>query len=82
MTERRTLAVPDGLDGLRVDAAIARLFGLSRTVAAGIADAGAAVVDGIVRDRSDRIRAGALLDVTLPEPPAAPTPDPVAVPGL
>ncbi|MCA1823691.1 MAG: RluA family pseudouridine synthase, partial [Frankia sp.] len=41
-----------------------------------------AVVDGIVRDRSDRIRAGALLDVTLPEPPAAPTPDPVAVPGL
>ena len=34
MTNRRSLPVPDGLDGLRLDAAVARMFGLSRTTAA------------------------------------------------
>ena len=38
--EARTLLVPDGLEGERVDAAIARLFGLSRTKAADLAAAG------------------------------------------
>ena len=37
MGDSRTLFVPDGLDGERVDAAIARLFGLSRTRAAELA---------------------------------------------
>ena len=32
--DERTLLVPDGLEGERVDAALARLFGLSRTKAA------------------------------------------------
>ena len=34
VAERRTVPVPDGLDGLRLDAALARLFGFSRTTAA------------------------------------------------
>ena len=34
MTSPRLLPVPDGLDGLRVDVALARLFGMSRTAAA------------------------------------------------
>ena len=33
-SEQRTLSVPDGLAGERVDAAIARMFGVSRTRAA------------------------------------------------
>jgi 23S rRNA pseudouridine1911/1915/1917 synthase len=33
MGDARTLLVPDGLDGERVDAAMARLFGFSRTKA-------------------------------------------------
>ena len=81
--ERRTLPVPDGLDGLRIDAAISRLFGLPRSAAAAIVDAGDATVDGVVRGRSDRIRSGAVLDVLLPHPPSAPAaaaPEPV--PGL
>jgi len=78
--ERRMLPVPDGLDGLRLDAALARLFGFSRTAAAALADAGEVSVDGVVGGRSDRVRAGALLDVGLPEPaaPARPAPEPVA----
>ena len=31
MPDVRWLSVPDGLEGERVDAALARLFGLSRT---------------------------------------------------
>ena len=36
----RALPVPDGLEGQRVDQALSRLFGLTRTVAAEVADAG------------------------------------------
>jgi 23S rRNA pseudouridine1911/1915/1917 synthase len=82
MTDRRTLPVPEGLDGLRLDAAIARLFGLSRTAAAAIVEAGEASVDGVVRSKSDRVSGGAMLDITLPPPPAPPADDPRPVDGL
>lgn len=68
--ERRTLPVPEGLDGLRLDAAIARLFGLSRAAAAQIVEDGNAVVDGAQRGKSDRVTAGAWLEVELPAPPS------------
>ncbi len=79
---RRSLPVPAGLDGLRLDAALARLFGLSRTAAAQIARDGLATVDGAVSAKSDRVVAGAWLEVELPAPAAAPTHAPVPVPGL
>jgi len=79
MTASRLLPVPDGLDGLRVDVALARLFGMSRTAAAGLVDAGGVIVDGVPASRSAKLRSGALLEVTLPEPetPAAAPPQPV-----
>jgi 23S rRNA pseudouridine1911/1915/1917 synthase len=67
--EHRSLPVPDGLDGLRLDAAIARMFGLSRTVAAALVDDGQVSVDGTAAGRSDRVRGGAWLDVELPPSP-------------
>ena len=82
MTERRTVPVPDGLDGLRLDAAIARLFGLSRNVAADIVDSGGALLDGVARKGSDKVKGGAWLEVDLPAPPRAPTANPQPVPGL
>ena len=82
MTDRRTLPVPEGLDGLRLDAAVARLFGLSRTTAADIIEAGLATLDGTVRDKSDRVRSGAWLEIELPPPPAPPEAIPTPVPGL
>jgi 23S rRNA pseudouridine1911/1915/1917 synthase len=79
VTELRGLPVPDGLAGLRIDAALARLFGLSRTAAAALADAGEVSVEGRVRGKGDRISAGAWLEVRLPGPPAPPAPaEPVA----
>ncbi|MEV6692906.1 RluA family pseudouridine synthase [Micromonospora sp. NPDC051196] len=80
--DHRSLPVPDGLDGMRLDQAVARLFGLSRTAAAALVDAGEALVDGAVRPNSHKVRAGAWLEVTLPAPAAAPVVVPQAVPGL
>jgi len=81
--DSRSLPVPDGLDGMRLDQAISRLFGLSRTAAAAVVAAGDARLDGVSRTKSDRVTGGSWLEVTLPQPPApvgAPAPEPV--PGL
>ncbi len=70
--DRRSLPVPDGLDGMRLDQAVARLFGLSRTAAATLVESGDAVVDGAVKSKADKVSGGSWLEVTLPAPPAAP----------
>jgi 23S rRNA pseudouridine1911/1915/1917 synthase len=75
--DRRVLPVPDGLDGTRLDQAISRLFGLSRTAAAALVESGDVLVDGQTRPKSERVGAGAWLEVTLPTPPAPPAPEPV-----
>jgi 23S rRNA pseudouridine1911/1915/1917 synthase len=82
VTSRRSLPVPEGLDGLRLDAAISRLFGLSRTAAADLVSAGAASLDGVVSAKSERVTAGAVLDVDLPEPERSPLPPAQVVEGL
>nr|MDT0662037.1 RluA family pseudouridine synthase [Micromonospora sp. DSM 115978] len=79
--DTRSLPVPDGLDGMRLDQAVSRLFGLSRTAAAALVEAGDALVDGAPRPKSDRVAAGSWLEVTLPAPAAA-TAVPQAVAGL
>jgi 23S rRNA pseudouridine1911/1915/1917 synthase len=78
---QRRVPVPEGLDGERLDAALARMFGLPRTRAAELIGDGAVLVGGRPATKSDRVPAGEWLDVTLPPPPAAqPAPEPV--PGL
>jgi len=74
--------VPDGLDGLRLDQAISRLFGLSRTAAAAVAESGDALVDGIPRPKSDKVSAGDWLEVTLPAPAGPPVVEARPVDGL
>ncbi|MGZ4450652.1 MAG: RluA family pseudouridine synthase [Nocardioides sp.] len=64
--DHRVLSVPDGLAGERVDAAMARMFGLSRTRAAELIATGHVLVDGGDVGKSDRVMPGALLDVTIP----------------
>ena len=72
MSSQRSLPVPDGLDGMRLDQAVSRLFGLSRTAAATLVESGDALVDGFPRPKSDKVAAGSWLEVTLPSPVAAP----------
>ena len=66
-SDLKVVWVPDGLAGERVDAALARMFGISRTRAADIAAAGGVLQDGRSVGKSDRVSAGAMLEVTLPE---------------
>ena len=80
--DHRRMPVPDGLEGDRLDAAIARLFGLSRTRAAELIADRHVLVDGGEAAKSDRVQAGAWLDVTLPPPVSAPVARPEPVPGL
>ena len=70
---QRYLPVPEGLDGERRDAALARMFGLSRSRAAELISDGMVLVDGHPAAKSDRVAAGEPLEVTLPVPrPAGP----------
>ena len=79
----RFVEVPEGLDGERLDAALARMFGLSRARAAELIGSGQVLVDGQPAVKSDRVLAGAPLTVTLPPPPdAAPAVRQEPVPGL
>ncbi|WP_159808296.1 RluA family pseudouridine synthase [Cellulomonas citrea] len=82
MPDLRSLPVPDGLAGERVDAALARLLGFSRTQAAELAVAGGVLMDGRPVGKSDRLVGGAWLEVTLPDPVAPVLAEPVAVPGM
>nr|WP_237694839.1 RluA family pseudouridine synthase [Streptomyces sp. SID5468] len=64
------MPVPEGLEGERVDAALARMFGFSRTKAAELAADGKVRVDGAAAGKSDRVRGGAWLEVEMPAPAA------------
>jgi 23S rRNA pseudouridine1911/1915/1917 synthase len=77
----RLVLVPEGLEGERLDAALARLFGLSRSRAAELISEGNVLVDGQPGMKSDRVLAGSPLAVTLPPPPTV-TIDELVVPGM
>lgn len=61
--ESRSLVVPEGLAGERVDSALARLMGFSRTFAAEVAQAGGVRLDGAALGKSDRLVAGGWLEI-------------------
>lgn len=79
--ESRSLPVPNGLEGVRVDAALAKLLGFSRTFAAEVAEAGGVQLDGQTLGKSDRLRADGWLDVSW-APKEEPRVIPVDVPEL
>ncbi len=82
MGETRSLPVPEGLVGERVDSGLARLLGLSRSAAADLAETGAVLVDGLPAGKSDRLRTGTWLEVSLPEASSPLAVVAEAVPGL
>lgn len=82
MADSRTLVVPDGLAGERLDAALSRLFGMSRTKAVELIESGHVQLDGSPAIKSARVSAGVLLDVELPAPEAEVQVVPQTVEGL
>lgn len=74
MAEPRVLPVPEGLVGERVDVALSRLLGLSRTRAGELASEGYVLLDGEACSKSQRLGPGTLIQVEIPEDRPAPTP--------
>ncbi|MDP9317779.1 MAG: RluA family pseudouridine synthase [Actinomycetota bacterium] len=64
-TDARVVSVPSGLCGERVDTAIARMFGVSRTQAADLVAKGQVRLDGVTPAKSERVVEGSSLEVTL-----------------
>ncbi|MCR4512263.1 RluA family pseudouridine synthase [Aeromicrobium sp. 50.2.37] len=69
--EHRVISVPEGLAGERVDTALARLLGLSRTRASELVADGLVLLDGQVPQKSERVEPGAMLEATIPAPRTA-----------
>ena len=66
--ELRTLSVPEGVAGERIDSALTRVLGLSRTAVVKLLEDGDITTNGKVMPKSDRVTAGQIIDVLMPAP--------------
>ncbi len=66
--EIRTLSVPEGVEGERIDSALTRVLGLSRTSVVKLLEDGDIKSDGRAMQKSDRVTAGQVIEVLLPAP--------------
>jgi len=69
--DHKVVHVPEGLAGERVDVALARLLGLSRTRAGELVAEGLVTLDGDVPAKSERVMPGSLLEASVPAPRVA-----------
>jgi 23S rRNA pseudouridine1911/1915/1917 synthase len=69
VVERKMLLVPDGLNGERVDAAVARMLGIPRSRVVELIGTGHVLLDGSEINKSDRVSVGSMLEVELPDHP-------------
>lgn len=67
MPETRSLNVPEGLIGERLDVALSRLLGLSRNQVVELVENGAVLVDGKAASKSARLSGDNWLELTLPD---------------
>lgn len=77
MPDIRRLPVPEGLVGDRIDTALARLLGMSRSAIASLIEDGAVTLDDRPAVKSDRLSEGQWLEVALPDPAVSIAPLPV-----
>jgi len=69
-----------GTSGERLDVAVARVAGVTRTQAARLIDSNAVRVGGTPRSRSYRVEAGDRLEIDVPGPEPEPAPEDIPVP--
>lgn len=65
--DMRSLAIPEGIDGERVDSALTRVLGLSRTVIARLLESGEVTSLGRPMLKSERVKAGQVIEILMPE---------------
>jgi len=80
--ELKVLSIPEGLDQERVDAALARLLGLSRSVVVGLLEAGEVSRKGKPLGKSEKVLTGDHLEILMPAPKGEPTLTPTPIDGL
>jgi 23S rRNA pseudouridine1911/1915/1917 synthase len=79
VADRKVLLVPEGLNGERVDAAVARMLGLSRSRVVELIGEGHVLLDGA---KSDRVNVGSMLEVELDDQPRVASVRPEQVAGV
>lgn len=65
--EYRTLVLPEGVDGDRVDSALTRVLGLSRTVIARLLEDDEIKTNGKSMQKSERVIAGQVIEILMPD---------------
>ena len=66
--ELRQLTVPEGVAGERIDSALTRVLGLSRTSIVKLLEDGDITTDERAMQKSDRVAAGQIIEVLMPAP--------------
>ena len=63
----RTLSVPEGVAGERIDSALTRVLGLSRTAVVRLLEDGDITTSGNAMSKSDKVTAGQIIEVLMPQ---------------
>ena len=80
--ESKVISIPEGLDQERVDAALARMLGLSRSTVVSLIENGEISRGGKPVIKSDKVATADLLEILMPPAKSAPQLTPTPVEGL
>ena len=70
MRELKSVEIPEGLENERIDSALARILGLSRSVIVKLLDSDEVSLGHRVLGKSDKVQSGQTITVLMPEPPS------------
>ena len=70
MRELKTVEIPEGLDNERIDSALARILGLSRSVVVKLLESDEVSLGHRILGKSDKVQSGQVISVLMPEPPS------------
>jgi len=80
--QERVISIPEVLDQERVDAALARMLGLSRSVIVDLIESGEISKSGKVVTKSDKVSTGDVLEILMPAAKLPPTLTATPIEGL
>jgi 23S rRNA pseudouridine1911/1915/1917 synthase len=68
--EHKSVEIPEGLDNERIDSALARILGLSRSVIVRLLESDEVTMGHRVLSKSDKVLSGQTISVVMPRPPS------------
>jgi len=82
MRELKNVEIPLELDNERIDSALSRLLGFSRSVIVKLLDSGEITLGHRKLSKSDKVESGQIISILLPEPPSGIAIPPTPLPDL